>query len=396
MAPSSRPTVDPPVGSGEEARLARAKEVATNFSILLTVTCILVLLLEVGSFLLLRFMSKLHPGVTPVNMQLAQKGQSWTGALAREWAPSGSYDYQPYVVWRHRRYRGETIFVDDEGLRRTYHSHCDGDQYTIWVFGGSTLWGAGSPDWGTIPSFLADLYEKAGQPACVRNFGEGGWVNTQEVIDLMLELKRARRKPDLVIFYDGVNEAFVSIQSGRVDVHMNFDYIKSQMESSAIQTSGGFRYWLNTNTGTLLRYLAERRVLPGTRRLRSEAIDSDSLARAAVANYLQNLELVEILGREYKFEAAFFWQPAIFAGKPLTGEERKIVSTQNALAPNLEAVWLAASNLIRAETRPQLYDIADVFDNLEGRVYLDWCHVTMDANRIVAARVYQALAQRGP
>ena len=69
---------------------------------------------------------------------------------------------------------------------------------------------------------LAEQNDKAGRSVCVRNYGETGWVSTQELIKLMLELKRTGRKPDLVIFYDGANDVYLPYQYGRVDVHNQF------------------------------------------------------------------------------------------------------------------------------------------------------------------------------
>ena len=53
--------------------------------------------------------------------------------------------------------------------------------------------GTGSPDWETIPSNLARLLDKSGLKACVRNLGQTGWRNTQEVIELLQELRRNSR-----------------------------------------------------------------------------------------------------------------------------------------------------------------------------------------------------------
>ncbi len=92
--------------------------------------------------------------------------------------------------------------------------------------------GRGLPDWLTIPSELALEYSNAGGPACVRNFGVLAWVSMQGVVELMLELKRAPRKPDLVVFYDGINDVFSVYQSGKIDVHQNFDHIRDVFEQA--------------------------------------------------------------------------------------------------------------------------------------------------------------------
>src|SRR5215467_15001621 len=174
----------------------------TNLLAMIAVTVILLALVEAVSFVALNLLQSSvldeHHGQ---RMLAAYKGQSWAPALAREEKASRAYDYKAYTVWRSKAFHGEALNIDENGMRTTAHSHCGQGQYTIWMFGGSTMRGNGSPDWGTIPSQLAEMYEKAGQPVCVLNFGEGAWVNTQEVIQLQLALKGGFGKPNFVAFY---------------------------------------------------------------------------------------------------------------------------------------------------------------------------------------------------
>jgi D-alanyl-lipoteichoic acid acyltransferase DltB (MBOAT superfamily) len=61
----------------------------------------------------------------------------------------------PYGLWRMHKVTGETENVSDGGIRKTAHVKCGGDEPVIWVFGGSTTFGQGTPDWENIPSNLA-------------------------------------------------------------------------------------------------------------------------------------------------------------------------------------------------------------------------------------------------
>ncbi|MBC8170743.1 MAG: hypothetical protein H7X77_03700, partial [Anaerolineae bacterium] len=54
-------------------------------------------------------------------------------------------EYQSYVVWRHLAQTGETINIDDRGVRLTPGATCVEGAYRVFMFGGSTLWGEGSP-----------------------------------------------------------------------------------------------------------------------------------------------------------------------------------------------------------------------------------------------------------
>ena len=76
--------------------------------------------------------------------------------------------------------------------------------------------------------FTGRVYALRHGPVCVVNFGESGFVSTQGVIQLILELQSGNI-PDLVIFYDGVNDVYAAYQSGR-PTHQNFDKIAAKFE----------------------------------------------------------------------------------------------------------------------------------------------------------------------
>jgi hypothetical protein len=184
-------------------------------------TLALLMFVEIGSALILRV--KGYPrSDKPVAWESSvYKSVPWGKQFWKENKEAIKFSYEPYVVWKQRPYSGQTITVESDLRRRTMNSQCDGKTYTIWMLGGSTMWGAGSPDWATIPSQVAELLSKAGTPACVRNLAQTGWSNTQEVIELLLELKRNPQRPNLVVFYDGYNDGYSFYQSGKIDAHLN-------------------------------------------------------------------------------------------------------------------------------------------------------------------------------
>ena len=363
----------------------------TGFFAMIAFTAILLAVLELLSFLAMRVLRASVFEETPgARMLAAYKGQSWAEALAREEKESRKiYDYKPYTIWRSRPHQGQAVNIDENGMRKTYFSHCDTNEFTIWMFGGSTMRGNGSPDWGTIPSQLAELYEKNGQPACVRNFGEGAWVSTQEVTQLMLALKSESRKPNLVIFYDGANDAFVPYQSGKANVHMNFDTIRNQFESQRDLRQGSFGYLLHTNLVQLVFSLAMRaqehvgdRAIP--------ASDLDGLARATVNNYFGNLDVVHGLAQQYGFDYEFFWQPNLFTSrKELFGPEKEIQHSPKLV--HLEQWVPRVYEMVGQEKRDHFYNISDALDGVHQQAYLDWCHVVMSANHVIALRMFDAV-----
>src|SRR5208337_2872249 len=87
----------------------------------------------------------------PPTAGASDEREPWATQYAQEFPQAERVQYKPYVVWRRAPFTGKTINIDSDGLRKTYYTACDQDAYTIWMFGDSGLWGAGLPDWETIP-----------------------------------------------------------------------------------------------------------------------------------------------------------------------------------------------------------------------------------------------------
>jgi hypothetical protein len=378
-----------------ESGSARAPRSVTNFFAVIAVTVFLLALLELVSFVALRALRSSVFEETPGKRILAAyQGQSWAAALAREEKASRQiYDYKSYIVWRSHPFQGQTLNIDENGMRRTEHSHCDANQFTIWMFGGSTMRGNGSPDWGTIPSQLAAKFEKAGQPACVLNFGEGAWVSTQEVTQLMLALKTETHKPNFVVFYDGANDTYVPYQSGKADVHMNFDTIKNQFAGQRALRDGGFGYLLQTNTVQLVFSLAAKSAQhKGDRPVPNSNLDG--LAKASVDNYFANMDTVQGLAKQYGFDYAFFWQPVIYTShKALIGDEQQIKDSKK--LANLSSWTPRVYELVHGQQHPHFYDLTNTFDQTNQSLFLDWCHITMTGNDLVAGKMFDVVRPSG-
>ena len=106
--------------------------------------------------------------------------------------------FKSFLGWRHAKISVGGTNV--EGPFQTRISNNQRLQKSIWFFGGSTMWGVGVEDDGTIPSQFA---AKSGE--YVYNFGESGW-NTRQSLNQLLNLLAEKHKPKTIIFYDGVND----------------------------------------------------------------------------------------------------------------------------------------------------------------------------------------------
>jgi hypothetical protein len=157
-------------------------------------------------------------------------------------ASSTAHHYVPFLIWGERPWHSSTINVDESAignLRRTVNPTdpaCPQTQRkVIWMLGGSTLFGMGVPDMETIPSHLSRELNAAGSGCfVVLNLGMEGYLTNQELI-LLVEALKTGQRPDMVVFYDGVNEAYAAAAPGvpgRPTPHLEFQSIKARVEGS--------------------------------------------------------------------------------------------------------------------------------------------------------------------
>lgn len=140
----------------------------------------------------------------------------WWAQYARESEVSTALRWKPYVYFRRRAFAGDYINVDSSGIRLTIQSEPSIGLTvdTVLMLGGSTMWGTLQRDPGTIPSIVAArLAQHDIRQARVVNLGETGYVFTQEVTELLLQLRNGAR-PRAVVFYDGLNDVASLVQSG--------------------------------------------------------------------------------------------------------------------------------------------------------------------------------------
>lgn len=382
---------------GERRRtfMAQYASLARHFAIRLCVAVTLgvFVLGAVELYAFLRF----HPNVNALELaaklELAQDESPAEQEYWKEFKQANKVTYHPWVLWRRQPYPGQMILIDQGGVRRTLHTRCDDKTFTIWMFGDSVMWGAGAPDPETIPSLIAANYEKAGQPVCIVNYAEKGWVNTQEVIGLMEELKHATRKPDEVLFYDGGTEAFTAYQSGIVDVHSNYLSFKNFLDNWGAYEKAGFSYFTQTNTYRFLKKMAARiQVQDKPVETPRSTLDTNAAAAAIVQNYTQNMDFVNLLSKQYGFRPIFAWYPNMAVGhKELTAYEQQVLDSEYRQFPGLGVIYDATYQKARELNRPDLIYLGDMLDDQKDSLYVGISHLKPEGNQIVADRLFEIL-----
>ena len=313
----------------------------------------------------------------------AEVGESWKGLL-----------YEPYHLWRRQKFSGRYVNINENGIRFTYYNADPAIKGVkkIFMFGGSTLWGTGAPDRQTIPSYLAKILNGGSGRYYVRNYGETGFVSTQELNRLISEVKRGDI-PDVAIFYDGINDAscgageLFALNSPSYHGYMN-DRFKLMFKRSKIvnlqeilkatyiyRAVDHVRFKLNPHPEWPWQKAPER--------------EKTEAARLAAKYWLDNYRIASAVGREYGFKVIFLLQPNIYTGrKILQGYEAEMLEFRQ---DNQTAVYADIRGMIKLGGYPGVYDITDVFESVSEPVYVDWAHTGPLGNYYVADRISKIL-----
>ena len=334
----------------------------------------------------------------------------WAADYLRELRESQALRWEPFVYWSRKPYTGRYVNVGENGLRATTATTAPAPQgrpLRIFFFGGSTMWATGARDDHTIPSLVVSELGRRGTAAEAVNYGEGGFVMTQGIFKLILELRKGAR-PDLVVFYDGINDVYSALQSGVAGIPQNesnrvreFNLTHAQ-RASDLRREALVQAVRQLNTMRLLERIAVRlapRDAGGP--VPAVAGDQRALAAEVVRVYRENLRIVALLGQSYGFEALFYWQPAIY-DKPVlsdyeAGMSKRLTEFEAGLRGSRQPVDLepffrevyrtvdAAEGELGHSYR--FGNLAGIFAQVSEPMFIDWFHLSERGNAHVAARV---------
>jgi hypothetical protein len=323
--------------------------------------------------------------------------KAWAPRYWKEFALARKQQYHAFSVWRRSPFKGETINVDERGVRVTPGARCGPGSFKVFTFGSSHMWGTGAPDWGTIPAYVQTGLEKTRrEPVCVTNFGESGYVTTQSVIELMLQLQTGNI-PNVCIFMDGAGDIYAGYQSGKaLAVHENFDLIAARVQTR-VQRKWPlvFEFVKSMSLFQVLNnQVLKLAAAPATQLVTYESMNVNraDLANSISATYLSQYETVSAIAQRYGFEAYFFWPAHISSGKKvLTSEEETL---KGAVDPPLMRLYGAVYQAMEPRFNSHyknLIPITDVFDDYKPLIWLDDSHTTPVGNEMIAQRMLSSI-----
>lgn len=301
------------------------------------------------------------------------------------------FEYVSFVGWSRRPFAGETVTVGGDGDRQ-HPPTTDRPKGVVRFFGGSTMWGEGAEDSGTIPaSFnqLAPDYQ-------IINHGESGF-NSRQNLARLINLANQRAPMDLVVFYDGVNAVDSNCREG---VGLNGNYYESEIrrrvQIGAKLTSLRLTRLLYDPMAEMAKVIRKRLFAgPSQEDLKAaskcQRIEGyvDKIADTLIENWKIAKLIVESRGGRF----IAILQPVLFVGAPKT-DHVEPGNTRPYMADDYRALYASIQKKLAAARYPWAFDFTDSFDGPQP-LYVDFAHVGSAGNQRIATRIKGIVDSRG-
>jgi hypothetical protein len=290
--------------------------------------------------------------------------------------------YDPYRGWWPTTYHDDVVSVDAAGLRVTPQTPAAQPGHRIFLFGGSAMYGYGVRDRYTIPAQLAATLRARGlADATVMNFGQSSFNATQEVVTLLLELRRGN-VPDVVVFYDGNNEVSSAFQNGVVGQTLNQELAAARWRSS--------RNGLLGDIADVSRYsllLPRLGMMLGQRPVGTPVAPAAEAVCGGVASYYQGLtRTVDGMAREFGFHPLYFWQPMLAtSNKRRTAWESSLIEWGEGYGAMMQLCATTTDSAMSDRLGRTYFPLHTLFDRDTSNVFIDYYgHTTERANGVIA------------
>jgi len=297
-------------------------------------------------------------------------------------------EWEPYLHYRFKPMSGKHNTIYENGLRKTANPSLK-DSATalkIFCFGGSTMYSSGARDEHTISSELSKLIHDnfPDKNVEVTNFGCHGYTRATENIQLQRELIK-NNIPDIVIFYDGVNEVISGHQNNEAGTPTN---AYNRRKEFKIAHSYKKRISLMVYSSNVYRFVTtmQRKMFTDSAYKQLTA-RPNALATDIAETYIGFVKISKSLEHTYGFKVFNFMQPNIFSKKNLTEAEQGYFESHQ----YYENLYKLSYETVRKDSLmindATFIDISDVFDKANKTMYFDFCHTGELGNKLVAEKM---------
>jgi hypothetical protein len=363
-------------------------------------TCVLLfLLLNLVLYAVTRAKRLPEPSRLPAASDLPKLYPGWAKTdvqtLLDETSRNGEYEYQPFTDFRERPFRGEFVNVDPAGFRFSK------DQapwpprpqaINVFIFGGSTTFGAGLPDDQTIASYLQELAiaDHPARPVAVYNFAVPAYFSSQELI-LFQQLLNTGFVPNVAVFIDGLND-FLFAEDQPLFAARLRNFMAGKSESPT---------WADVPmVGALQRLSALWGAAPPQKAIH---YDDPGLLPSVVDRYVANKRMIELIADGFGVRAVFVWQPVPTYKYDL---QYHLVLQSHKNIQSFGTLWRDTKRCgagyplvekLRDEGKlgPDFLWLADLQQDKRENLYVDNIHYNAPFSKEIAAQIYSYLRARG-
>jgi len=294
--------------------------------------------------------------------------------------------YAPFVEWKRKPFRGETVNIDAAG-DRIHRPPGEGRRGVIRFFGGSTTWGTGVDDDHTIPALFNALHPDW----TVHNHGESGYYSRQE-LERLISLVNLGEPVDLVVFYDGYNDVR---ELCRRDVELT-GHGQQGLLARLVEPDPLVSQVFTLGLSRLVKDLrkATGRLTVESSRCMEDPDYGDRVAAMTLANWRTARAVARLAGADF----VAILQPVAAIGRPnlshLADDSFSLddyataQTNRNKLGRGIDhkLVYPKLQERIRGAGADWIHDETDAFDGDEF-IYTGPCHVTENGNAIMAKRI---------
>lgn len=289
--------------------------------------------------------------------------------------------YEPFVGWKTLPFQGKTTHISEAGLRTHNDTQEDQNRVVVRFFGGSTMWGEGSDDQHTIPA----LFNELNPQFKVYNHGQLAY-NTRQELDDLISVYSREEKTDLVVFYDGVNDAaflcptvIKELPAHRL-VPMYRD--KLYVGRSTLIKEVFSKIFLENILGVIQKITYKPTAENSAYNCATNPEKAEAIAEMMMKNWEMAHEIVT--RRNGTFIAVL--QPAAFIGAPRTDH----LELDPELGKNFELIYRLLQKKIAERKHPWIIDLSQAFNN-DDYIFIDFCHVSPNGNAIIARKISGAI-----
>ncbi len=380
--------------------MVKVNNCLSSFYIIL-VTVIVLFMVEVVSGFVYKSMTNKTSYIIESNASDLYEDYTWANSFFKSRAANKhpNYSYFPYAMWTTRDRDGE-ISQDSMGVRKSYIPKKTGKQiYRIYTFGGSTMENVEVPNDYTIASNLvrflstSELSKKFDFE--IVNFGSGAYVSSQSMIRLIYEIQREFKgygKPNMVIFYNGVNDIFSGVYLERPGLHDAYDRIELRYNNINGFYLMKLNEWIHNNINfiKLIDYLFIENIEEDLRYFKHKKMNYRELSGISVNIYNKNIDIIKSLGATHNFKSIFFIQPSIYTLSDGSSYDANVLNKWVNKRKNMyKAFTIGYKPFIQlASQREDVVDFTRIFSGMKKPIYRDYCHVGPFANEYIASNIF--------